>query len=271
MKIQSDISFNKSKDISNIKNKPIKSAHIKKINPSNINNNKIKKAKSTSKINIRKFSSNIKKKKNNNNCISNTHNIAPNKKSKEKYEKIKKEINNKFINDHPFKPRINTKYNDNILNETEEERYHRLSRPKTYEIKGKHLIKNEEEKLNDNNNKMNKNHQLNINKINPQEVSNRLYKLHKQIKEKKEQVQKIFEEKQMNNCSFMPELNNYSKKIMNKTYNNLSFNERNDNYIKLKKENMMKLREEIDKEIKEKSIPKINEKSKIIIVNQNNK
>ena len=74
----------------------------------------------------------------------------------------------------------------------------------------------------------------------------------------------------MNKCPFSPEINIYSKKIVSKTYNNLPFNERNDNYIKQKKENMIKLREEIDKEIKDKFIPKINEKSKIIFENNNN-
>ena len=68
-----------------------------------------------------------------------------------------------------------------------------------------------------------------------------------------------------------PDINNYSKKIMNKINYNVSFNERNDNYIKQRKENIMKLREEIDKEIKEKSLPKINEKSKNILSKQNNK
>ena len=57
---------------------------------------------------------------------------------------------------------------------------------------------------------------------------------------------------------------------MNRTYNNIHFNERNDNFIKQKKENMIKLCEEIDKETKEKSIPKINEESKIILANQYN-
>ena len=264
-KLKKGNSFNIKHKGSNPKNKSIKSAHIKKQNTVNSNNNNnkiIKKAKSTSKIrNINYSSNNIKY--NNNNSI--PRYINSNKKSKEKYDKIKIEINNKFKNEHPFKPIINTKYNENKLNETEDERYHRLSRPKTYEIKGKHLIKNEDEKLNNKNNKNN----INVNKINPQEVSNRLYKLHQQIKEKKAQVQKIFEDKQMNKYSFAPELNKYSKKIMNKTCNNIPFNERNDNYIKQRKENMIKLREEIDKEIKEKSIPKINEKSKTIYANQN--
>ena len=250
------------KDNSNKIIKPIKTSHAKEINANNIKNKKIiKKSKSTNKIRNNYSNKKIKNK-------SVPHTISSNEKSKEKYNKIKLEINNKFKKEHPFKPNIISKYNKNVnktnINETEEERYYRLSRPKTYEIKGKHLLKAEEDKLN------NKNNKININKINPKEVSNRLYKLHQQIKNKKEQVQKIFEEKQLNKCSFAPEINNYSKKIMNKINNKVPFNERNDNYIKQQKENMNKLREEIDKKIKEKSIPKMNEMSKIILMNKNN-
>ena len=84
--------------------------------------------------------------------------------------------------------------------ETKEEKYIRLSRPKIFEIKGIHMIKTEESKLQteDNINKKKKS----INKINPKEVSNRLYKLHQQIKDKKEQVKKIFEKKELDKCSF---------------------------------------------------------------------
>ena len=118
------------------------------------------------------------------------------------------------------------------------------------------MIKTEESKLQteDNINKKKKS----INKINPKEVSNRLYKLHQQIKEKKEQVKKIFEKKELDKCSFYPEINTVSKKIMNKTSNNLSFNERNENYIKHKKESILKLREEIDKKIESTNQKKVN-------------
>ena len=277
LKIKRDISsVKKDRNKSNKKNIPIKSAHTNynikhaKTTKNNYipNKKRLKKAQSTSKIR-NKMNNNIKNTAN----TPKRHRIVPNEKSKEKIEKIKTEVNNKFKKEHPFKPKINSKYGDNKLIETEEERYYRLSRPKTYEIKGKHLTKTEDEKLK--NNYKNKDYKLNINvnvnKINPQEVTNRLYKLHEQIKNKKAQVQKKFEENQMNKCTFVPDINNYSKKIMNRINYNVSFNERNDNYIKQRKENMMKLREEIDKEIKEKSIPKINEKSKIILSKQNNK
>ena len=125
------------------------------------------------------------------------------------------------------------------------------------------MIKTEESKLQteDNINKIKP-----LKKINPKEVSNRLYKLHQQIKEKKEQVKKIFEKKEMDKCSFNPEINIHSKKIMNKTHNNLSFNERNENYIKHKKESLLKLREEIDKKIEEKNSKKINSTKNIKIL-----
>ena len=275
LKIKSDISFDKkNRNKSNKKYIPIKSAHsnynIKhpKTTTQNANPTKkiLKKAQSTSKIR-NKMNNNIR----NSNNTHKRYSIVPNEKSKEKIEKIKTEVNNKFKKEHPFKPKINSKYGDNKLIETEEERYYRLSRPKTFEIKGKHLVKTEDEKLKNNNKDYKLNINVNVNKINPQEVTNRLYKLHEQIKNKKAEVQKKFEENQMNKCTFAPDINNYSKKIMNKINCNVSFNERNDNYIKQRKENIMKLREEIDKKIKEKSIPKINEKSKIILSKQNNK
>ena len=155
------------------------------------------------------------------------------------------EINNKFKEEHPFKPKINSNKN-NKLKETNEERLTRLSRPKILEIKGIHMIKTEESKLQDTEN-INK--KKSYNKIKANQVSNRLYKLHQQIQEKKEQVKKIFEKKEMVKCSFNPEINTTSKKIMNKTFNNLSFNERNENYIKHKKESLMKLRKDIDEQI----------------------
>ena len=225
-----------------------------KIKDINKNKTPISKAKSTEKIKYNKKSKRII----NNIKISKTnrHQITSNKKSKEKFKNIQIEINNKFKEEHPFKPKINSNKNNfkNKLNETNEEKYTRLSRPKIFQIKGNHMIKTEETKLQteDNINKLKL-----LNKINPKEVSNRLYKLHQQIKEKKAQVKKIFEKKELDKCSFNPEINNVSKKLVNKTYNNLSFNERNENYIKHKKENILKLRQEIDKTIEEKNPKKI--------------
>ena len=252
--------FNKEEKIPK-KTKVLNSAHIKKDIQTNKNSNEkkyIKKAKSSSKLQYNYSYKNTKS-----NDIS--HTITPNKKSKEKFEKIKREVKNKFKEDHPFRPNIKSHKKISIQNETE--RFERLSRPKEFEIKGRHLIKTENEKLNKEN--INNKNKINLNKINPKEVSNRLYKLHQQLENKKAKIQKLFEEKQMNKCSFSPNINRYSKKIMKKN-NNVSFNERNDNYIKYKKENLMKIREEIKKEIIDKCIPKTNEKSKVILENQIN-
>ena len=217
------------------------------------NTKPISKAKSTEKIKLNKNKNTNKKAK------TNRHQIIPNEKSKEKYKNIKIEINNKVKEEHPFKPKINSSKNkikNKLIMETKEEKYIRLSRPKIFEIKGIHMIKTEESKLQteDNINKKKKS----INKINPKEVSNRLYKLHQQIKDKKEQVKKIFEKKELDKCSFYPEINTVSKKIMNKTSNNLSFNERNENYIKHKQQSILKLREEIDKKIESTNQKKVN-------------
>ena len=155
-----------------------------KLPKTNKNNKMVTKAKSTEKIKNNKFNRNIK---------SVRHAIISNSKSKEKFKKIKIEINNKFKEDCPFKPKINNT-TKNIIKETKEEKYKRLSRPKIFEIKGKHMIKTEEEKLYTPKNI----NQIKSNKIiNANEVSNRLYKLHQQIKDKKEQVKKIFEKKEM--------------------------------------------------------------------------
>ena len=241
-KLKSNNSFNITRKISN-KNKIIK----KIIKPQTV------KAKSTEKI--------IYNKKDIKSLKSNNHKIIPNAKSKEKFKNIQLEVNKKFKEEHPFQPKINTKKNNSntkIIKETKEEKYIRLSRPKIFEVKGIHLLKTEESKL-QTPNKINKIKSHNKNDTN--QISNRLYKLHQQIKEKKEQVKKIFDKKELDKCSFNPEINNVSKKIMKKTYNNLPFNERNENYIKHKKESLLKLREEIDKEINEKSLNKINNKN----------
>ena len=223
-KLKSNKSFHGTKKVS-IKNSKLN----KSINPT-------PKSKSTGKLKINHKTKNTKSTK---------HKIIPNEKSKEKFKNIQIEINNKFKKEHPFKPKINSNRN-NKLKETNEERLTRLSRPKIFEIKGIHMIKTEESKLQDTEN-INK--KKSYNKIKANQVSNRLYKLHQQIQEKKEQVKKIFEKKEMDKCSFNPEINTTSKKIMNKTFNNLSFNERNENYIKRKKESLLKLRKDIDEQI----------------------
>ena len=51
-------------------------------------------------------------------------------------------------------------------------------------------------------------------KINKNETSNRLYNMHKVIKEKLIRKKKEFEEEEIKNCSFMPKINIKSKKIV---------------------------------------------------------
>ena len=48
---------------------------------------------------------------------------------------MKKELEDKFAQDHPFKPKINKNYQiSKKISETEQERYNRLSKPKIFEI-----------------------------------------------------------------------------------------------------------------------------------------
>ena len=91
-----------------------------------------------------------------------------------------------------------------------------------------------------------------------------MYKLHDQIKAKKEQVKKLFEEN--NNCSFTPEINLNSKKIL--ANNNKNIYERNEDYEIKKQENLDKLKAKQKKEIIN-TIPKINNNSKKIASKKN--
>ena len=121
-------------------------------------------------------------------------------KSKERYEMMKKDLENKFIKEHPFQPQIHSGININRY-ETEEERLNRLSKPKTIQITERMKQKefNEEEKFREENN----NYPNNVRKnVDPQKVSNRLYKLHEQIKENKEKLKREFEDSKLKECSF---------------------------------------------------------------------
>ena len=135
-------------------------------------------------------------------------------KNKEKFETMKKDLENKFAKEHPFKPKVNKKYNDQLKNreETEEERYNRLSRPRILEINEKKRIKDLEELK-----KISENNKIKpANKVNPKEVSNRLYSIHHQMKMKKDKIKQNYEETQNKEFSFTPEINNYSKVLMDK-------------------------------------------------------
>ena len=178
-------------------------------------------------------------------------------KSKEKFNLMKKELEDKFAQDHPFKPKINKKYkSSNKISETEQERYNRLSRPKIFEINEKKRKKDLEElkKISDLNS-IKSNH-----KINPKDVSNRLYNLSRELKIKKDKIKKSYDESQNKEYSFTP-MDKYEQKPIY---------ERNEDFEKNKTNNIIKLRQEIEKEQKERCKPKINPNSRKIVQMQRN-
>ena len=211
------------------------------------------------------------KKKNNNkkrNLNVSSDNIFSGRYS-QKFENLKRKLESKFAEEHPFKPKINKKYNKKkIAPETEEERYNRLSRPKILDINEKKRIKNLEElKRLSENNKVNSTY-----RINPIKASNRLYNNHQKMEIKKNKMKQNYEEIQNKLCSFNPEINDHSKILMDK-YQKKSIYERNEEFEKNKTENIYKIRQRIEKEQKEKYRPKINENSrKLALMNRiNNK
>ena len=110
----------------------------------------------------------------------------------------------------------------------------------------------------------------NVNKINPKEVCNRLYNLHQEMKIKKDKIKQKYEENQNKEYSFTPEINVYSKILMDK-YEKKSIYERNEEFQKQKDENIIRKRQELEKDQKERCKPLINEKSrKIALINRNN-
>ena len=242
-----------------------KSTTKQKIKP---NNNNLKSINRNEYINkITKTNNPRYKNLANNNINVSTDNIFAIK-NKEKFESMKKELEDKFAEDHPFRPKINKKYNNKINknDETEEERYNRLSRPKILDINEKKRQKDLEElkKISENNKYKTKN------KINPKEVSIRLYNTHQQMKMKKDKIKQNYEENQNKEYSFTPEINHNSKLLMNK-YQNKPIYERNEEFEKQKTDNIIRMRLEIEKEQKERCKPLINENSrKIALMNRNN-
>ena len=190
-------------------------------------------------------------------------------KSKEKFALMKKELEDKFAQDHPFKPKINKNYQiSKKISETEQERYNRLSKPKIFEINETKRKKDLEDlkkfSENNNNNKIKPSH-----KINPKDVSNRLYNLSRELKIKKEQIKKSYDESQNKEYSFTPEINPFSKILMNK-YEQKPIYERNEDFEKNKTNNIIKKRQEIEKEQNERCKPYINPNSRKIALMQRN-
>ena len=211
---------------------------------------------------------NPKYKKNKNRLLNVSNDNIFSIKNKEKFENMKKDLENKFAKEHPFKPKINKKYNEIKKNdETEEERLNRLSRPKILDINEKKRKKDLEElKKIYENNKVKPTY-----KVDPKEVSNRLYNNHQKMKIKKDRIKQNYEESQNKEYSFAPEINNYSKILMDK-YQKKPIYERNEEFEKQKIDNIIRMRQEIEKEQKERCKPLINDKSrKLAEQNRNNR
>ena len=187
-------------------------------------------------------------------------------KNREKFLSMKKELEDKFAQEHPFKPKINKGIKKNkFLTETEQERYNRLSRPKIFDLNEKKRKRDLEE--------LKKISELNTvkpsYKVNPKEVSNRLYNISNTLKQKKDKIKQSYEESQNKEYSFIPEINPYSKILMDK-YELKPIYERNEDFEKQKLNNIIKKRQEIEKEQKQRCKPKINSNSKKIVENQKN-
>ena len=197
-------------------------------------------------------------------------------KSKERYEIMKKEIADKFKQDHPFKPTISPSPTvvNAIKKESESERLARLSRPKTIEINERMKQKelNEQKALSKSPFKYNySNYYSEANhKVNPSEVSNKLFKLHQQMKEKKEKLKREYEDKIIQDYSFAPQINPQSKLLMNKYDNNIDIYERGEIFERAKAENLKLKREALEQEQRAKNKPMISEKSKQLAMRRNN-
>lgn len=147
-------------------------------------------------------------------------------KSKEKFEKLKEEIKQKFEMEHTFKPKINYNFSAKESNrEGKDDIYRRLSTPKTIEI-NKRLREKEnvdnmkfKEECTFKPNVVNKNpifEEFSERKPQPDKITTRLYKLAEQMKEKREKLKREQQESEVDNYSFAPNIDDYSKKLVMK-------------------------------------------------------
>lgn len=139
--------------------------------------------------------------------------------SQDKFNKIKTEMEKRFEDEHPFRPKVNyaTVFTTNIEKypESKDEFYKRLSSPKTIEIskrlKEKELSecqKFEEEctfKPNPHKEKRFRD---------SEKVTERLHKLADQLKEKREKLKRDYQENICESYSFKPEIDKNSKQLM---------------------------------------------------------
>ena len=193
-------------------------------------------------------------------------------KSKEKLELMRKELDEKFLKEHPFKPNItyHNNNNDNTIQETEQQRWNRLAKPKTIDINERMRQKqyDEEMQIKQQCQGFMPNNKSAIG-TNPNDVANRLFNEHAKLKEKREKMKREIEDNKIKEFSFAPEINNQSKIIMNK-YEQLPLYERNEIFEKAKNEGIIRMREAIEKEQMKNNKPVINQKSKELAMKRNN-
>jgi hypothetical protein len=138
-------------------------------------------------------------------------------KSKEKFEKIKTELQEKFDNEHTFKPQTNYNFitNKDKYNESKDEVYKRLSVPKILEVNKRLREKSildakilaEQCTFKPN---ADKPREVSADR---EKVSNRLYKLAEQMKDKREKLKKEYQDSQAQ-FSFKPEIDETSKQLV---------------------------------------------------------
>lgn len=184
--------------------------------------------------------------------------------AKERYENMKKEIDEKFKQEHPFKPTITSSVHIGRF-ESESERIARLSRPKTIEINQRMRQKELEEQR-----EISSNKQIINRNVNPKQVSEKLFQMHQQLKEKKEKLKREYEDQIISEYSFAPQINPQSKILMNKYDNGIDIYTRGEQYEKAKEENLKMKREALEQEAKSKNKPMISEKSKKLAMKRHN-
>lgn len=149
----------------------------------------------------------------------------PKYKSKERFEKIKSEVEKKFEQEHTFKPNINyTNVFSNVekYNESKEDVYKRLSQPKTIEINKRMKEKEsadrqkmrEECTFKPNANTKEETVERDEERVAREKVENRLYKLAEQMKEKREKLKREHQDNLIKDYSFSPGINETSKKLV---------------------------------------------------------
>ena len=155
--------------------------------------------------------------KNKNNNIKSINSIKRNN-LKEKSDRLKKDLNDKFEKEYIYKSNVNqpSLYNGNnnksyFYNINEHIKKHLSFEKKLNDEKNDNHSRNNKE------NKLIKNKSLsNRNKINYIDVGNRLYNMHQVIIDKIIKKKMEIEQKEISDCSFIPRINNKSRKMVEK-------------------------------------------------------